>query len=149
MAIVHFAGIHADETAGAGFDLAAAAPGRMAAVVDEADAVLVVGVAREGSRGGRAHGLQAGERQHAVAHALRRWTISHRGAQTSWALYIVSLGLDRLAAIDLEPFPARAAHLGPRIEELGHARELVEERWHGLREIDQHVGMPGGHRSGR
>ena len=52
------------------------------------------------------------------------------------------------ASSNLEALAARGAHFGPAIEELRHARELLEAVRHRVAEIDEHVGVVGGQRAG-
>jgi hypothetical protein len=57
--IVHFAGVDGDEAPRSSLDLPLAAPRRVTSAIDEADAVLIVRVARKGTSRGCAHRVDA------------------------------------------------------------------------------------------
>jgi hypothetical protein len=66
VAIVHFTGIDADDAAGTGFNRLPVAQRAMAAEVDDADAVLIVSMARKRPRRSGHHDLHPGNRRRAV-----------------------------------------------------------------------------------
>jgi hypothetical protein len=91
--IMHFAWIDADDIPRARFNLSPVAPRFVRPRVDDANAVLIVSVAREGSRGRGDHGVYSGQRKLMKTNIVAARTTCHAARVSRQSHQKYQLGL--------------------------------------------------------